>query len=80
MFVSCALVVHNLRKRKVDEKIVRWIASSLSARRTRTTIDGFQSGEYRINTGTPQGSPLSPILYLFYNADLMTNVIKNRTL
>ncbi|GKT39838.1 Rpb7-binding protein seb1 [Colletotrichum spaethianum] len=25
----------------------------------------------QINTGIPQGSPLSPILYLFYNADLL---------
>jgi hypothetical protein len=29
------------------------------------------SKEYAIGTGIPQGSPLSPILYLFYNADLI---------
>lgn len=69
--VSHERLAHNLRKRKVDEKIVKWIASFLSARKTRITIDGFQSGEYQINTGIPQGSPLSPILYLFYNADLI---------
>ncbi|KAH6044453.1 hypothetical protein HBI67_247390 [Parastagonospora nodorum] len=69
--VSHKRLLHNLRKRRVDEKTVRWIASFLSARRTRIAIDGFQSREYTINTGIPQGSPLSPILYLFYNADLI---------
>jgi hypothetical protein len=43
----------------------------LSARRTSIAINRFKSREYKIQTGIPQGSPLSPILYLFYNADLI---------
>ncbi|KAM0815410.1 putative Reverse transcriptase [Seiridium cardinale] len=39
--------------------------------RDRINVDGFRSETYRINTGIPQGSPLSPILYLFYNTDLL---------
>jgi ribonuclease HI len=69
--VSHARLLHNLRKRKVDEKTVKWIASFLSNRHTSIAVDAFMSREYAISTGIPQGSPLSPILYLFYNADLI---------
>jgi hypothetical protein len=69
--VSHPRLLHNLRKRRVDEKTVKWIASFLSNRHTRIAVDGFTSQEYAINTGIPQGSPLSPILYLFFNADLI---------
>lgn len=50
---------------------VAWIASFLKNRHTRIMIDGHKSGEYETATGIPQGPPLSPILYLFYNADLI---------
>jgi ribonuclease HI len=69
--VSHTRLLHDLRKRRVDEKTVKWIASFLSNRHTSIAIDGFRSTAYQINTGIPQGSPLSPILYLFYNADLV---------
>jgi ribonuclease HI len=69
--VSHKRLLHNLRKRRVDERIVRWIASFLSDRRTKIAIDGYESEEYNIETGVPQGSPLSPILYILYNADLI---------
>ena len=69
--VSHIRLLHDLRKRRVDEKMVIWIASFLSKRHTSINIDGFRSKPYQINTGIPQGSPLSPILYLFYNADLI---------
>ncbi|KAG6979043.1 RNA-directed DNA polymerase from mobile element jockey [Fusarium oxysporum f. sp. conglutinans] len=38
---------------------------------TTLSIDGFISEHYKLETGEPQGSNLSPILYLFYNADLI---------
>ena len=34
-------------------------------------MDGYKSEEYQIKTGVPQGSNLSPILYILYNADLI---------
>jgi hypothetical protein len=38
------------------------------------------SNEFSIHTGIPRGSSLSPILYLFYNADLLEIGHKNNLL
>ena len=69
--VSHKRLIHNLRKRRIDEKTVKWIESFLSNRQTNIIIDGHKSQTYTVETGIPQGSPLSLSLYLFYNADLI---------
>lgn len=69
--VSHARLLHNLRKRRIDEKTVLWITSFLQARHTHVIVDGHKSQPYKTGTGIPQGSPLSLALYLFYNADLI---------
>jgi hypothetical protein len=53
--VSHARLLHDLRKRRVGEKTVKWIESFLSNRHTSIAIDGFRSTAYQINTGIPQG-------------------------
>lgn len=69
--MSHARAVHNLRKRKVPKWITDWIRSFLKDRTTTLALLGEMSASSPMHTGTPQGSPLSPILYLFYNADLL---------
>jgi len=69
--VSHHRLLHNLRKRRCPEILVRWIQSFLSDRRTTIRISDHESPEHAVQVGIPQGSPVSPILYLFYNADLL---------
>jgi hypothetical protein len=69
--VSRPRLLHNLRKCRIDERIVRLIGSFLSDRSTTLKLQEYTAPSVPIETGMPQGSPLSLILYLFYNADLI---------
>ncbi|KAI9036869.1 reverse transcriptase family protein [Aspergillus affinis] len=69
--VSHPRLLHNLRKRGVPLEIVNWIASFLSNRYTTLVLPEYTSPRAPVNTGIPQGSPLSPILYIFYKVDMM---------
>lgn len=69
--VSRTRLLHNLRKRRVDLTLVQWIDSFLCDRSSTLKLQEYTAPSTPIQTGIPQGSPLSPILYLFYNADLI---------
>ena len=69
--VSHQRLLHNLRKRRIPELLANWIKSFLEDRRTAFRIESYTSPQRDAQVGIPQGSPLSPILYLFYNADLI---------
>src|SRR5947207_7933139 len=64
-------LIHDLRKRRIPEGITRWIASFLQGRSTQLQFDSWKSGRIFTPAGVPQGSPLSPLLYMYYNADLL---------
>jgi len=65
-------LIHNLRKRQAPpDFIVRWIADFLENRSSRLSFNEVEPEPICTNAGVLQGSPLSPILYMFYNADLL---------
>src|SRR2546421_3124980 len=52
--------------------LVRWIGAFCSGRTATILVNGFTSQQQQLpQAGLPQGSPLSPILFLFFNADLV---------
>ena len=69
--VSHSRLLHNLKKRRIDIRIVEWIGSFLQGCSTSIRTNEASTENIDIDTGVPQGPPLSPILYLFYNADLV---------
>ena len=64
-------LIHNMRKRHIPERIAKWVESFLHQRTTRLKFNSDTSQQYHISAGIPQGSPLSPILYIIYNSDLL---------
>ena len=64
-------LLHNMQKRRIPAAITNLIRSFLSNRTTHLRFNGTTSNTINISTGIPQGSPLSPILYMLYNADLL---------
>ena len=65
-------LLQRMKARGIPEKLLRWIEAFCSERTATIQING-QSSEVRSlpQAGLPQGSPLSPILFLFFNADLV---------
>ena len=51
----------------------------MSDRQTTLAFDGQESPAFSVMTGIPQGSPLSPILFLFYNAELLERCANPRS-
>ena len=54
---------------KLPDRIVRLIASFLSDRTLTVFFEGCSSHEVFLEAGTPQGSPLSPLIYIIYVND-----------
>jgi hypothetical protein len=56
--------------------LVPWIRAFLTNRRTQIKLPGYLSEAFPTPTGIPQGSPLSPILFLLFNAPLVSTCYK----
>ena len=63
-----------LRLLGIPTKILRWISSFLTERRMRVNINGNYSQYIQPKYGVPQGSPLSPLLFILFVTDLAANI------
>ncbi|KAI9034780.1 RNA-directed DNA polymerase from mobile element jockey [Aspergillus affinis] len=68
--VSHIRLLHNLRMIGLDF-FAGWLKSFLSNRSTRLQLSGYLSNLILTPTGIPQGSPISPILFLLFNTPLI---------
>src|SRR6266481_7713720 len=66
-----ARLLHNMWMSRVSVKYVSFMEHMLTGNCTRLKFDGYVSDWKSINNGIVQGDPLSMILYLFYNANLI---------
>jgi retron-type reverse transcriptase len=60
-------------KLKLSPVLINWIYSFLTNRKLQLAFDGKISNSVNMNAGIPQGSPVSPILFLIYISQLFKN-------
>lgn len=78
--VARDVLVQRLRKRRIPEIFISWINDFCLQRQAVTSVNGETTDLISLeHAGLPQGLPLSPILFLFFNADLIQGPInKNK--
>ena len=65
-----------LQERRIPGPARKWIRSFMQERTASVQFDGFETEVEPLPfAGLAQGSPLSPILFAFYNADLVDQVV-----
>jgi hypothetical protein len=69
--VSHERLLHNLRIAGIPVWMVQYIRSFLSDRTTYLTLGTYKDRTRPVTTGIPQGSTLSPILFLFFASTLL---------
>ncbi|KJZ80490.1 hypothetical protein HIM_00340 [Hirsutella minnesotensis 3608] len=70
-------LLDRMRARGISVELIRWVDAFCSARTASLVVNGHTSEQRELpQAGLPQGSPLSPILFLFFNADLVQRKIK----
>jgi exonuclease III/ribonuclease HI len=65
-------LLQRMKARGIPEGLLRWIEAFCSERTATIQVNGQPSEVQSLpQAGLPQGSPLSPVLFLFFNADLV---------
>ena len=64
--VSKGQLLRRMVELGIDGDLVTWTGSFLTDRKIQLVIDGHDNEEREVETGIPQGSPVSPILFLIY--------------
>ena len=66
-----SLTTHTLSCLGVDSATCAWVCSFMSDRSLHLSFNSYLSEPFRATQGTPQGSPLSPILSALFTAPLL---------
>ena len=65
------ILLDTLRQKGFPGWVVRWIRAFMTDMETTLVIQGHETAAFPVLAGVLQESPLSPILFLFYNSELL---------
>ncbi|CAF1503231.1 unnamed protein product [Adineta steineri] len=68
-------LIHKLNDLQLPQHLFNYLISFLQNRTAAIEIENILSRTFNLNSGTPQGSPLSPLLYIIYTADSMNGIL-----
>jgi ribonuclease HI len=68
--VNRQCLIKKMREMGIDEDLAGWTSSFMTNREAVIEVNGENGEPIQTDTGLPQGSPTSPILFLIYIADL----------
>ena len=72
-------LLQRLQAQGIPQILVHWIEDFCSEQTATIQVNGYTSKQETLpQAGLPQRSPLSPILFLFFNADLVQYKIDSR--
>ncbi|XP_044715323.1 endonuclease-reverse transcriptase domain-containing protein [Hirsutella rhossiliensis] len=71
-------LLERMKARGIPSRLVKWVDAFCSERTASVVVNGHTSEQQALaQAGLPQGSPLSPVAFLFFNADLVQRRISN---
>lgn len=69
-------LLNTMQEMNLPTAVQNWVYYFMRGRRTSLVVDGKRTTERKTVTGIPQGSPISPLLFLIYTTPLYS-IIKN---
>ena len=63
---SCLVLTSLLRRKGIPHYLASWVRFCLTERKCRLVFQGSPSVFLRVQVGTPQGSPVSPLRFMIY--------------
>jgi len=69
--VIVSKLLHNLKKAGIPTEYIDWYCRRLANRTMTLSFDDFKSTPFNVQNGIDQGCPISPLTFIFYNADIL---------